>query len=78
MNGLHEQSHPRPEELALASRGDLPRWRRWQVNWHVRHCSVCEHEVEEYRTVSARIKGQAAEALTAGERPWIGSAWLGR
>jgi len=68
MNGLHEQSHPRPEELALASRRDLPLWRRWQVNWHVRRCPVCEHEVVEYRTVSARIKGQAtAEALTAGE-----------
>lgn len=68
MNGLHERSHPRPEELALASRGDLPLWRRWQLNWHVRRCPVCEHEVEEYRTVSARIKGQATtEALTFGE-----------
>jgi len=66
MNGLHE--HPRPEELALAARGDLPLWRRWQVNWHVRRCAACEREVEEYHSVSVRIGRQATtEALASSE-----------
>jgi hypothetical protein len=67
MNGLQEQRHPRPEDLALASRGDLPIWRRWQVNWHVRHCAGCEREAEEYHAVSDTVRRQAAEAVTSGE-----------
>ncbi len=68
MNGLHEQRHPRLEDLALASRGDLPFHRSWRVNWHVRHCAFCERELEQYQAVSARIKRQAAtEGLTATE-----------
>ena len=68
MNRLHEQSHPRPEDLALASRGDLPLLRRWRVNWHVRRCPACEREVEQHHAVSSTIKRQAeAEALTSGE-----------
>lgn len=68
MNRQHEQRHPRPEELALAARGDLPLWDRWRVYRHARQCGVCERELDEYHEVLNTIKMQAeAQGLTSGE-----------
>lgn len=68
MKTLKENPHPMLEELALASRGDLPFLRQRQVIRHARHCPSCEHELDDYRSLVAGVKHQSdAEALTTGE-----------
>jgi hypothetical protein len=68
MNRQYERSHPRPEDLALAARGDLSLVERWRVNRHVRRCPECERELDQFHAVSRTIKRQAeAGALTSRE-----------
>jgi hypothetical protein len=68
MKTLKDNSHPTLEDLALASRGDLPFFQQRQVKRHVRYCPTCEHELENYRSLVDGIKHQSeAEALTTGE-----------
>ena len=46
MTNEQQQQHPDVRELALLAGGDLPVWRKWQVNRHVKNCAECQAELE--------------------------------
>lgn len=42
---MNEQ-HPDVRDLALLAGGELPLWRRWRLERHVRNCDTCQAEYE--------------------------------
>jgi hypothetical protein len=51
--------HRTDNELALYAGGELDRWTRWPVAWHLRRCSICRKLVSEYRAVRGQWKAEA-------------------
>ncbi len=61
--------HPSTTDLALVKRGDLPSWKTWFVERHLRRCNSCSVQAESYAELAWDLRqlGQSAPE----EPPWL-------
>lgn len=55
--------HLSESELALATAGDLPRWRAWLAARHTRRCAQCSEQARAFRETRAAWRALAAGTL---------------
>jgi len=68
------ETHPDAPTLALLAGGELPFWARWRAQRHIRCCTECQAELEQFRALRAAFPTHAADQSdAAAELPGI--AW---
>ena len=48
--------HPSDFDLALVNAGDLPAWKRYLVERHLRRCDACSEQAQGYGEVSRELR----------------------
>jgi len=61
--------HPSTTELALVKTGDLPGWKAWLVERHLRRCDSCASHARSYADLAWDLR-QLGES-TPEEPPWL-------
>jgi anti-sigma factor ChrR (cupin superfamily) len=54
-------THPAETILALYAGGELRLWARWRIALHLRECSRCRGEVDEFRAAREELRSAAGE-----------------